>query len=109
MFAARNHVYLGMSDGKILCYDIGRKALTGTCDAFAFPIMQIRGVGENQVVAIDCAGNVRWVEYSHKSFMDKIIKTLVNTRDISVQYKTNKREKIKKFFSRAIHKKDEAF
>jgi len=33
-----------MNDGKILCYDIARKNLTGTCDDFILPIMQIKSV-----------------------------------------------------------------
>ena len=35
------HIYFGMNTGKILCYDITRKNLTGTCDDFMLPIMQI--------------------------------------------------------------------
>ena len=37
--------------------------------------------------------------------MDKIIKTLINVKDISIAYKTNKREKIKRLFSNLMNKK----
>lgn len=50
-----------MNDGKILCYDIVRKNLTGTSDDFSLPIMQLKAVSENSIIAIDSAGNIKLV------------------------------------------------
>ena len=54
-------MYIGLHSGKILCYDMIRKNLTGTSDDFSLPIMQIEVVAENKIIAVDCAGNLRFI------------------------------------------------
>lgn len=58
-------------------------------------------------MAIDSAGNLAHITYSHKTFMDKIIKTLTSLRWISFLFRNKKREKIKKIFQSLISKEKE--
>jgi hypothetical protein len=55
---------------------------------------------------LDSAGNIALITYSHKTFMDKIIKTMTTSKWISFQFRNKKREKIKKIFQNLISNKD---
>jgi len=57
-------------------------------------------------LALDSAGNITLITYSHKTFMDKIIKTLTTARWISFVFRNKKREKIKKLFKSLISNKE---
>lgn len=48
-----------------------------------------------------------FIVYSHKTFMEKIIKTLTTARWISFVFRNKKREKIKKLFKSLISKEKE--
>ena len=63
--------------------------------------------GKEAIVAgLDSAGNLLVVTFSHKTFMDKIIKTLTATRWVSFVFRNKKREKIKKLFKGLLSGKD---
>jgi hypothetical protein len=49
-------------------------------------------------MAIDSAGNINIINFSHKTFMDKIIKTMTSSKEVSFIFRNKKREKIKKIF-----------
>jgi hypothetical protein len=55
-------------------------------------------------MAMDSAGNIATISFSHKTFMDKIIKTLVSLKWVSFLFRNKKREKIKKIFQNLISK-----
>jgi hypothetical protein len=63
-------------------------------------------LSENCIIAIDSAGNLKLFTFNHKTIMDKIIKTLIDVKEISVIYQSLKRDKIKKMFSNLINKKE---
>lgn len=57
---------------------------------------------EGRVLGLDSAGNLVHFCFSHKTFLDKIIKTMVSTRWLSFMFKNKKREKIKKLFRKIM-------
>ena len=42
--------------------------------------MQIQVFEDNKILAVDSAGNLKKIEFSHKIFMEKIIKTQINLK-----------------------------
>lgn len=54
------------------------------------------------MVALDSAGNIIVVVFSHKTVMNKIIKTLSSVRWVSFMFRNKKREKIKRLFKNFI-------
>lgn len=53
---------------------------------------------------MDSAGNISLIVFSHKTFMDKIIKTTSTAKWISFVFRNKKRQKIKKIFKNLISK-----
>ena len=51
---------------------------------------------------MDSAGNIVHIVFSHKTIMDKIIKTLSSARWVSFLFRNKKREKIKKMFKNLL-------
>lgn len=54
---------------------------------------------------MDSAGNLAVMVYSHKTFMEKIIKTWTTSSWVSFVFRNKKREKIKKLFKSLISNK----
>ena len=57
-------------------------------------------------MALDSAGNVIHLTFSHKTFLDKIIKTLSSVNWVSLVFKDRKREKIKRLFKNLLPGKE---
>ena len=53
---------------------------------------------------MDSAGNIITLVFSHKTVLNKIIKTLSSVKWVSLIYKDRKREKIKRLFKNILKK-----
>ena len=102
-------LYMGFQSGKIGQYVFRTKAWEGSNEELDYPVLQLHVLSEEEnketsLLALDSAGNILHLTFSHKTFLDKIIKTLSSTKWVSMVYRDRKREKIKRIFKSLLSK-----
>ena len=76
-------LYMGFQSGKVGQYLFRTKAWEGSNEELDYPVLQLHLLAEEEnketaLLALDSAGNILHLTFSHKTFLDKIIKLSMN-------------------------------